>query len=166
MGMMLQAWHTCIWGASPILLCRVLSGCMGSVAAQLFSGLSVDVQVLALARPLKDIQRLVLKQLLRCLGCVLRVNCPIGRWTFAPVWGPECSGASFHQGSLCTLICSSLYRSWLVSQSLLLKYPYSMMLPPPCFTVGMVPGFLQTWRLEFRPKNQARESCFSSGLSL
>ena len=27
------------------------------------------------------------------------------------------------------------------------------MLPPPCFTVGMVPGFLQTWRLAFRPKS-------------
>ena len=43
LGNMLQAWHTCILGVSPILLCRsylVLSGWMGSVAAQLFSGLS------------------------------------------------------------------------------------------------------------------------------
>ena len=31
------------------------------------------VQVQALAGPLKDIQRLVLKPLLHCLGCVLRV---------------------------------------------------------------------------------------------
>ena len=31
------------------------------------------VQVRALAAPLKDIQRLVPKPLLRCLGCVLRV---------------------------------------------------------------------------------------------
>ena len=31
------------------------------------------VQVRALAGPLKDIQRLVLKPLLCCLGCVLRV---------------------------------------------------------------------------------------------
>ena len=31
------------------------------------------VQVWALAGPLKDIQRLVPKPLLRCLGCVLRV---------------------------------------------------------------------------------------------
>ena len=49
---------------------------MGSVAAQLFLGLSRDVrsgvQVWALAGPLKDIQRLVPKPLLRCLGCVLR----------------------------------------------------------------------------------------------
>ena len=47
MGMTLQAWHTCIWGISLILLCRsspALSGWMGSVAAQLFSGLSRDVQ--------------------------------------------------------------------------------------------------------------------------
>ena len=40
------------------------------------------------------------------------------------------------------------------------KHPHSMMLPPPCFTVGMVlpwwwamPGFLQTWRLAFTPKS-------------
>jgi hypothetical protein len=48
LGMMLQAWHTCIKGVSPILLCRssqALSGWMGSVAAQLFSGLSGDVRL-------------------------------------------------------------------------------------------------------------------------
>ena len=42
LGMTLQTWHICIWGGSPIL-CRssqALSGWMGSVAAQLFSGLS------------------------------------------------------------------------------------------------------------------------------
>ena len=34
LGMTLQAWHTCIWGVSPILLCRssqALSGWMGSL---------------------------------------------------------------------------------------------------------------------------------------
>ena len=47
---------------------------MGSFAAQLLSGLSRDgVQIRALAGPLKDIQKLVPKPLLRCLGCVLRV---------------------------------------------------------------------------------------------
>ena len=47
LGMSLQAWHTFIWGVSPILLCRssqALSGWMVSVAAPLFSGLSRDVQ--------------------------------------------------------------------------------------------------------------------------
>ena len=46
LGMTLQAWHTCIWGVSNILLWRssqALSGWMGSVAAQIFSGLSRDV---------------------------------------------------------------------------------------------------------------------------
>ena len=40
------------------------------------------------------------------------------------------------------------------------KHPHSMMLPPPCFTVGMVlawcwavPGFLQAWHLAFKPKS-------------
>ena len=46
---------------------------MGSVAAQLFSGLTRGVQVRALAGPLKDIQKLVQKLLLHCLRCVLRV---------------------------------------------------------------------------------------------
>ena len=36
-----------------------------------------QVQVRALAGPLKDIQRLVLKPILRCLGCVLRVIVPL-----------------------------------------------------------------------------------------
>ena len=43
LGMTLQAWHTCICGISPILLCRssqALSVWMGSVTAQHFSGLS------------------------------------------------------------------------------------------------------------------------------
>ena len=31
----------------------------------------------------------------------------------AQVWGPDHSGAGFHQGSLCTLLCSSFPRSWL-----------------------------------------------------
>ena len=47
LGMTLQAWHTCIWRVSPILLCRssqALSGWIWSLAAQLFSRLSRDVR--------------------------------------------------------------------------------------------------------------------------
>jgi hypothetical protein len=33
------------------------------------------------------------------------------------------------------------------------KHSQSMMLPPPCFPVGMVPGFLQTCCLALRPKS-------------
>ena len=53
---------------------------MGSITAQLFSGLPEmfnQVQVRALAGPLKDIQRRVLKPLLRCLGCVIMVVVPL-----------------------------------------------------------------------------------------
>ena len=67
--MTLQAWHTYIWGVSLILLCRssqALLGWMGSIAVQLFSGLSRDVQVRALAGAVKDIQKLVPKPLLAC----------------------------------------------------------------------------------------------------
>ena len=99
-----------------------LSGWMGSIAAQLFSGLSRDVwsgsspgsgwatqgnsETCPEATP-------ALSWL-----CVYG-RCPVGRWTFAPVWCPEHSGAGFHQGSLCTLLHSSF--PWLVSQSLPLK---------------------------------------------
>ena len=65
------------------------------------------VQVRALAGSLKDIQRLVLKPLLHCLGCVLRVVVPL-------------EGEPLTQSEV-----------------------LNMMLPPPCFTIGMMPGFLQ-----------------------
>ena len=48
---------------------------MGSVAGQLFSGLSRDVQVGALAGPLKDIQRLVAKSLVVLAVCLGLLSC-------------------------------------------------------------------------------------------
>ncbi len=55
-----------------------------------------------------------------------------------PVWGPERSGAGFHQGCLCTLLHSCFPRSWLVSQSLPLKnIPTAWCSMIPC-TVGLV----------------------------
>ena len=106
LGMMPQAWHTCIWGVSPILLCRssqALSGWMGSVAAQLFSGLSRDQLGSSLGSgwPLKDIQKLVLKPLLRCPGCVLRV---VVLLEGEPSPQSEHSGAGFIKGL--SVLCS------------------------------------------------------------
>ena len=72
LGITLQAWHTCIWGVSPILLKLCQVG-WESVTAQLFSGLSRDVRLRFKSGPLMDIQRLVPKPLLSCLCCVLRV---------------------------------------------------------------------------------------------
>jgi hypothetical protein len=67
-----------LFSADPLKLCPV-GRC---IAAQLFSGLSRDVRsgssldsgwdIQGHSRTFKDIQRLVLKPLLLCLGCVLR----------------------------------------------------------------------------------------------
>jgi hypothetical protein len=40
-----------------------------------------------------------------------------------------------------------------------------MMLPPPCFTIGLVPDFLQVWRLAFRPKSSILVSSDQSFIS-
>ena len=117
-------WNICNWGVSPILLCRssqTLSGWMGSVAAQIFSGLSRDVwSGSALAGPLRDIQRLVPKPLLRCLGCVLRVVVLLEGEPLSQSEVLSTLEQVFIQ-DLCTLLCSSFRRSWLVSRSLPLK---------------------------------------------
>ena len=122
--------------AAPLKLCQVGWGALLRSYFQVSPEMFNRVQVRALAGPLKDIQRLVPMPLLCCLGCVLSVIVLL-------------EGEPFHQGSLCTLLCSSLPLSWLVSAE---KHPLSMMLPP-CFTVGMVAGFLQMWCLAFRPKS-------------
>ena len=125
-GMMLQDWHTCIWGVTPIFICRsyqALSSWMGSVLHSYFqvSPKMFDrVQVRALAGLLRDIQRLVPKPLLHCLGWVLRVVVLLG-------------GEPSHQSVVLsaleqvfmkyrfTLLRSSFPPSCLVSQSLLLN---------------------------------------------
>jgi hypothetical protein len=57
------------------------------------------VQVEVLAGPLKDIQRLVPKPLLRCLGCVLRVVVLL-EGEPSPQSEVLSSGAGFHQRSI------------------------------------------------------------------
>ena len=104
LGMTPQAWHTCVWGVSHILLCRssqALSGWMWSVASQLFSGLQRCLigfkswLWLGHSRTFRDLARshscIVLAVGLGSLSC-WKVNLP----------GPEHSGAGFHQGSLYT----------------------------------------------------------------
>ena len=78
------------------------------------------VPVCALAGPLKDIQRLVPKPLLRCLGCVIRV--------VVLLEGEPSPKSEFLSAleqvfikDLCPLLHLSFPRSWLVSQFLLLK---------------------------------------------
>ena len=123
-----------------------------------------QVQVRALAGPLKDIQRLVLKPLLRCLGCVLRVIDLL-------------EGESLPQSELLNRFSSSISLCFatfifpLILASLSVppaeKHPHSMMLPPPFFTVGMVPGSssrCNAWHSGQQVQSwfhQTRESCFS-----
>ena len=155
LGMTPQAWHTCICGVSHLLLCRssqTLAGWLGSVAAQLFSGLSRDdwwgsspgsgwatQGYWDLSRSHSCIDLAVCLGSLSCWKVNLR---PILR-----------SWAGFHQGSL--YFAPFIFPSILTSLPFPAteKHAHNMMLPPPCFTVGMVAGFLQMWRLAFRPKS-------------
>ena len=98
-------------------------------------------QVRALAGPLKNIQRLVPKPLLRCLVCVLSV--------VVLLEGKPQSEILSALEQLFIKDLSVLYSIHLplIPTSLQVpaaeKHPYSMILPPPLFIVGMVPDFLQ-----------------------
>ena len=95
--------------------------------------MSDRVQVQGLAGPLKDIET--------CLDCVLRVVVLL-------------EGEHSPQSEVLSRLSSRilLYFALIIFPSILTslpvqateKHPHSMMLPPPHFTVGMVPGFLQT----------------------
>ena len=151
--MTLQIWHTCILGVSHIHFCRS-SQCQVGRGALLQSYFQVSpemfdrVQIRDLDGPLKDIQTCPEDTPAFSWLCVRVVVLLEGE----PLPESEVlvhSGAGFHQGSLCTFLLSSFPRSWLVSQSLLLKN-ISISL---CITVGMVTVFLETWCLAFRPKS-------------
>lgn len=66
---MLQSWHTYFWAVSLVKCTAIFTYLQGW----------------ALARPLKDIHRLLSKTLLCYLGLAILVHCPAGKWTFNPV---------------------------------------------------------------------------------
>ncbi len=146
LGKMQQVFHTWIWGSSAIPPCRsspVLSGWMVNVGGQPFLGLSRDAQLgfksglwLGHSRTVHELlwshSFVILAVCLGSLSC-WKVNLRLQSW------GPEHSGEGFRPGYPCTWPHSSFPRLQPVVLSLQLeKHPHSMMLPPPCFTVGTV----------------------------
>ncbi len=118
------------------------------------------VQVRALAGPFKNSHGVVVKPLLRylavCLGSLScwKVNLRPSLRSWA-LWRRFLSRISLY---LAAFIFPSIATSRPVPAAE--KHPHSMILPPPCFTVGTVldrwravPGFLHTYRLELRPKS-------------
>lgn len=158
LGMMLQAWHICIWGVSPILLCRfsqALSGWIGSVAAQLFS---LQRCLIGFKFGLLLGHSWTFRHLSRSHSCVSLAVC-LGSLSCWKV-NLHPSRRSWALWSRCSSRIS-LYFAPFIFPSILTSLPVpaaekhwpSMMLPPPCFTVGMMPGFLQTWPLAFKPRS-------------
>ena len=100
--MTLQAWHTCIWEVSPIFLSRsfhALSGWMCSVAVQLFSGLSRDVQWgsspgsgWAYPGHLETCPEAAPALTWLCA----KGHCPVGWWTFTLLWNRFSSRISLY----------------------------------------------------------------------
>ncbi len=150
---MLQVFHTWIWGSSAIPPCRsspVLSGWMVNVGGQPFLGLSRDAQLGLSQGSGWDIQ----EQSRSCCEATPKVNLRPSLRSWA-LWRRFSSRISLY---LAAFIFPSIATSRPVPAAE--KHPHSMMLPPPCFTVGTVldrwwavPGFLHTYRLELRPKS-------------
>ncbi len=158
----------------------VLSGWMVNVGGQPFLGLSRDAQ-LGLSQALLGHSRTVTELLWShsfvilavCLGSLScwKVNLRPSLRSWA-LWRRFSSRISLY---LAAFIFPSIATSRPVPAAE--KHPHSMMLPPPCFTVGTVldrwwavPGFLHTYRLELRPKSsiwshQTRESYLSPSWS-
>ena len=132
------------FSADPLKLCQVGWGVLLHSYFQVSPEMFDRVQVWALAGPVKDIQRLVPKPILHCLGCVLRVVVLLEGEPSPP---SEVLSALEQVSSRISLYFAPfIFPSILTSLPVPAaeKHPHSLMLPLPCYTVGMVPGFLQT----------------------
>ena len=152
-NMMLQAWHLFLGSFPTFFFAETLRLHQVGWEASVYSHFQISpemlnrVQIWALAGLLEDIHRVVLKPLLCYLGCVLWVvvlleDEPSPR----ALWSRLSSRMSLY-------FLHSYFPSTLTSLPVPAaeKHPHSIMLSPPCFTVGMVlgrwwpvPGFLQT----------------------
>ncbi len=164
---MQQVFHTWIWGSSAIPPCRsspVLSGWMVNVGGQPFLGSLQRCSIgfksglwLGHSRTVTELlwshSFVILAVCLGSLSC-WKVNLRPSLRSWA-LWRRFSSRISLY---LAAFIFPSIATSRPVPAAE--KHPHSMMLPPPCFTVGTVldrwwavPGFLHTYRLELRPKS-------------
>ncbi len=143
--------------ADPLQFTKVLRLTFGNSNLQLPPQIFYGIKVWRLARPLQDLNVLLLGPLLCCLGRVFRVifmlkypslthfQCP--SWLQWP--GPDVHGP-VHRPFDVVQLCCPFSR----------KTPQSIMFPPPCLTVGMVflgsqAAFLllQTQWVELMPKS-------------
>ena len=132
---MLSTFSFSFFFADPLKLCQVGWGVSLHNYFQVSLEMFYHVQVPALAGSLKDIQRLVPKPLLCCLGCVFRIVVPL-----------ECEPLPQSEvlSALEQVLIKDLYFAPFIFTSVLTslpvpvaeKHPHSMMLPPPCFTKG------------------------------
>ncbi len=164
---MQQVFHTWIWGSSAIPPCRsspVLSGWMVNVGGQPFfrslQRCSIGFKSGLWLGHSRTVMELLWSHsfviLAVCLGSLScwKVNLRPSLRSWA-LWRRFSSRISLY---LAAFIFPSIATSRPVPAAE--KHPHSMMLPPPCFTVGTVldrwwavPGFLHTYRLELRPKS-------------
>jgi hypothetical protein len=116
-----------------------------------------QVQIRALAVPLKDIQGLVPKPLLRCLGCVLRVivllegePSPQSEVLSVLLWSRFSSRITVY---FAPFTFPSILTSLPVPATE--KHAHRIMLPPPCLTVDVMLGIqAKEFNLGFiRPEN-------------
>ena len=101
------------------------------------------IQAHGLAGTLKVILRLVPKPLLRCLGCVLRVVILLEGETLPQSEVLSVLEQVYIKDLSVLCFAPSIFPSVLTSIPVPAaeKHPHSMMLPPPCFTVGRVPVY-------------------------
>ncbi len=162
---MQQVFHTWIWGSSAIPPCRsspVLSGWMVNVGGQPFflQRCSIGFKSGLWPGHSRTVTELLWSHsfviLAVCLGSLScwKVNLRPSLRSWA-LWRRFSSRISLY---LTAFIFPSIVTSRPVPAAE--KHPHSMMLPPPCFTVGTVldrwwavPGFLHTYHLELRPKS-------------
>ena len=162
--MTLQAWHTCIWVSLFISLShsslqilsssvrldgehrctaifRSLQKCLIGFKSGLWLGHSRTFRNLSLSYSC-----VVLAVCLGLLSCwKVNLHPSLRSWT---LWSRFSSRISLY---IAPFIFPSILTSLHVPAAE--KHPHSMILRPPCFSVGMVSGLLQMWCMTFRPKS-------------